>query len=296
MKDRTTAALLAFFLGTFGVHRFYLKQTGWGVFYCIFALTGLSTILGLIDGASLLSKSQEDFDLKYNRKYMDVRRRYPHGRDFDRRDRDYRRGYREEVRDDRRRTRDDDRRAREMRERKLREQDEMHRRSHRKQEDVARRRSGRVVRPTANPFRQEGVKKFKDFDYAGAVDDFEKALEINPRDIAVHFNLACCYSLLENKKEAFYHLDKATVYGFKDFTRVREHDALAWLRIQEEFGEFAANNFQLKKDIPDTRQTDEDLLNSQPDLLEQLKKLRTLRDKGFLTEAEYAAQKDKLSR
>ncbi len=294
MKDRTTAALLAVFLGIFGVHRFYLKQTGWGIFLCMLFWTGIPALVGLIDGARFLSMDDDEFDFKYNRKHLDIRRRYPHDRDFDRRDREYRRGYREERRSERRRTREDDRRTRELREQKLKEE-EMHRRSHRRQERVARRRPERVVRPTVNPFRREGVKKFKDFDFTGAVADFEKALEINPTDIAVHFNLACCYSLLENKNEAFYHLDKAAAYGFKDFTKVREHDALAWLRIQDEFGEFAANNFRLPSDTPQ-QQSEDDLLSTQPDLLEQIKKLRVLRDKGFLTEAEFIAQKDKLSR
>ncbi|MGM9508565.1 TM2 domain-containing protein [Larkinella sp. GY13] len=36
MKSKSTAALLAFFLGGLGIHKFYLRQTGWGVAYLLF--------------------------------------------------------------------------------------------------------------------------------------------------------------------------------------------------------------------------------------------------------------------
>jgi TM2 domain-containing membrane protein YozV len=285
MKDKNVAAILALFLGVFGIHRFYLNQTGLGILYCVLALTGVSALLGFIDALVFLTKDKDTFDLKYNRKYTDVRRRYPHDTDFDRRDRDFRRGYREE-RQERKDTRRQERSnvKQERRER---------RNTHHEQERAARRKPQRTVRPTANPFRQEGVQKFKDFDYVGAIEAFERALEINPQDIAVHFNLACTYSLTENKKEALYHIDKAVAYGFKDFKRIREHDALAWLRIQDEFTDFAANNFKLTSSQTITPK-EINLLETRPDLLDQIKKLSELRNKGFLTEAEFAAQKRKL--
>ena len=287
MKDKNVAAILALFLGAFGIHRFYLNQTGLGILYCVLAVTGISTILGFIDALTFLTKDKESFDLKYNRKHLDVRRRYPHDTDFDRRDRDFRRGYREE-----RQERKDTRRE----ERSNVKKDRRERRStHEEQERTARRKPQRTVRPTANPFRQEGVQKFKDFDYVGAIEAFERALEINPQDVAVHFNLACTYSLTENKKEALYHIDKAVAYGFKDFKRIREHDALAWLRIQDEFTDFAANNFRLTSQHT-TAPKEINLLETRPDLLEQIKKLSELRNKGFLTEAEFSAQKRKLMR
>lgn len=64
MKSKTTATLLAFFLGGFGVHKFYLGQTGQGV---LFLLTGgLLGIGALVNFIQLLVKSQEEFDARYN--------------------------------------------------------------------------------------------------------------------------------------------------------------------------------------------------------------------------------------
>ena len=63
MKNKNTAALLAIFLGFFGVHRFYLGQKLYGILYLFSA--GLCGIF-LIDGILWLLGSQEKFDKKYN--------------------------------------------------------------------------------------------------------------------------------------------------------------------------------------------------------------------------------------
>jgi TM2 domain-containing membrane protein YozV len=67
-KNKLVAALLAFFLGAFGVHHFYLGSTMAGV-VCIAAtwLTcGIGGILPLIEFIMLLIMSDADFDAKYN--------------------------------------------------------------------------------------------------------------------------------------------------------------------------------------------------------------------------------------
>jgi|TARA_R110000764_G_scaffold178233_1_gene264393 TM2 domain-containing membrane protein YozV len=64
MKDRKTAILLCFFLGPIGVHRFYLGQTGYGIFYLL--TLGLIGILPLADFIIWLLGSNEAFDKKYN--------------------------------------------------------------------------------------------------------------------------------------------------------------------------------------------------------------------------------------
>lgn len=287
MKDKNTAGILALIFGVFGVHRFYLGQKGYGILYCLLAMFTLFTvpaILGFIDALVFFTTDQESFDFKYNRSDRERRRYYPHDENFDRRHREYRRGYREERRD----YREERRRPAPRKEQRPAPV------APKKSTPKPRRKSDIRVRPTSNPFRQEGVKKFQEYDYYGAIEAFEKALEINPQDIAVHFNLACSYSLLEKKDKSFFHLDRAVAYGLKDFKRINEHDALAWLRIQDEFDDFKDNGFRLKNTKEKKEIASDNLLETTPDLLEQLKKLSELRKRGLLTEAEFSAQKRKL--
>lgn len=48
-RDEIVGILLALFLGTFGVHHFYLRRTGLGVLYCFFFWSGIPGILGFIE-------------------------------------------------------------------------------------------------------------------------------------------------------------------------------------------------------------------------------------------------------
>lgn len=48
-RDEVVGILLALFLGTFGVHHFYLRRTGLGILYCFFFWTSIPTILGIIE-------------------------------------------------------------------------------------------------------------------------------------------------------------------------------------------------------------------------------------------------------
>ena len=66
MKSKTTAVVLALFLGGFGIHRFYLGETGKGVMYLVFCWTGIPALIALIDFLSLLLMSEEAFNQKYN--------------------------------------------------------------------------------------------------------------------------------------------------------------------------------------------------------------------------------------
>lgn len=66
IKNKLVAALLAIFLGSFGVHKFYLGQSGMGILYIILCCFSISPILGLIDGIVILASNDENFQLKYH--------------------------------------------------------------------------------------------------------------------------------------------------------------------------------------------------------------------------------------
>lgn len=70
MKNKTTTILLAFFLGGFGIHRFYLGQTGYGVLSVLFCWTLIPGLIAFIDFFVFIVMSTERFDSKYNAKVM----------------------------------------------------------------------------------------------------------------------------------------------------------------------------------------------------------------------------------
>lgn len=67
MKNKIVAALLAFFVGGFGVHRFYLGQTGRGILYLLFCWTFIPGFIAIIDCISLLLMDDKRFDRLYNK-------------------------------------------------------------------------------------------------------------------------------------------------------------------------------------------------------------------------------------
>lgn len=66
MKNKTTAAILAFFLGGIGVHRFYLGQTGLGILSLLFCWTFIPAIIAFVDFIIFLTMDEDRFNLKYN--------------------------------------------------------------------------------------------------------------------------------------------------------------------------------------------------------------------------------------
>lgn len=66
-KNKIAAALLAFFLGGFGIHKFYLGQVGLGILYLLFCWTFIPAIIAFIEFILLLTMSDETFNMKYGR-------------------------------------------------------------------------------------------------------------------------------------------------------------------------------------------------------------------------------------
>ena len=48
-RDEVVGILLALFLGTFGIHHFYLRRNGLGILYLCFCWTGITTFLGFVE-------------------------------------------------------------------------------------------------------------------------------------------------------------------------------------------------------------------------------------------------------
>lgn len=67
MKSKTTAAILAIFLGGIGIHRFYLGQTGYGILYLIFCWTLIPSLISFIDFIIFITMDEQVFNGKYNK-------------------------------------------------------------------------------------------------------------------------------------------------------------------------------------------------------------------------------------
>lgn len=152
----------------------------------------------------------------------------------------------------------------------------------------------REYRNRSNPFKKTGIQKYKDYDMEGAIEDFVQGLAIDPKDVALHFNIAAAYSLTEQKDKAFHHISEAVKHGFKDFEKINTHDDLAFVRIQPEFDGFKENGYKMvteKRQIPvrEDEVTDDVLLS-------QLNKLAEMRRKGLLSNDEFILEKEKLLR
>ena len=67
-KNKTTAGLLAIFLGGIGAHKFYLGKPVLGILYLVFCWTFVPMIFGIIEGILYLTSSDEKFYTKYVKK------------------------------------------------------------------------------------------------------------------------------------------------------------------------------------------------------------------------------------
>jgi TM2 domain-containing membrane protein YozV len=66
MKDKNTAAVLAFFFGGVGAHKFYLGQTGAGIVYLAFAWTLIPFFISFIEFIVLALMDRDEFNRRFN--------------------------------------------------------------------------------------------------------------------------------------------------------------------------------------------------------------------------------------
>lgn len=265
MKKKYVAAILAFPFGIFGIHRFYLGQRFWGTIYLLFfVITMIITI----------EEKEPIVMLSLLLPFIDAILFYAMPKeDFDDR---YNR-------------------------KRLAKQGTGYTPKRRNNRDYD------FERPAHNPrsdFKRMGIESYRNHQYEDAAEYFQSELEQKPQDKATHFNLACTFSILEEFDNSLYHLEKAIEYGFDDFEKVYNHDALSYIRSFKEFDDFVDNDFRRPLSLEKPK---EDLLSSIPDedklelpktesdnLLDKIIQLGELRDQGILTEEEFDKQKRKI--
>ena len=268
MKSKTIAILLAFFLGMFGAHRFYLGQKTLGFLYIVLSFVfGISLIIALIDVLGFLFMSRERFDYLYNKKYFDL---------------DY--------------------------QQYLKNRQKYYTSGAPKKETASNLPRKKVTNPQdgIRQLKIKGKNLFKNYEFEEAVEVFEQVLAYNSHDAAVHFNLACCFSILEKEERGMRHISLAVEYGFDKFDKIDTHPSLAWLRIQDEWVDFKKRKYRLKPvDVEDKKEEIEEnhiiegdaeglKLPTNDKLLVKLKKLKDLRDRGLISDGEFIYEKKKI--
>ena len=74
MKSKGIAVLCALFLGSIGIHKFYLDRPTQGILYLLFCWTFIPALIALIDVLYLLALDQEIFDERYNSLFVKGKR------------------------------------------------------------------------------------------------------------------------------------------------------------------------------------------------------------------------------
>lgn len=280
MKNKNTAGILALLTGMLGVHRFYLGQRSLGVLYFIATFVGVMAMQD-VDTELLIflpaALAFVDAILFFVMPKEDFDARYNKELVSAAAPQPARRG------------------------------------TYRTSASIRRQRFKKKVKQAfQDPHKRMGIEQFRNGNYLGAIECFQKSFKNNYESPSTHFNLACSYSMLELPKDAFFHLEKAVVFGFDGFEKIHQHEALAFLRAQSDFETFVKNDYKVISGLP---APEADLLGSRPqaeeepastaveeepfttnDLLDQIMALGELKEKGLLTEGEFNAQKQKLLR
>ncbi len=255
MKNKNVAGVLALLAGIFGTHRFYLGQRFLGALYFLMFFGGMAMVFDNEPPILLL--------LPVLLSIVDAIVFFAMPwEDFDRR---YNKAY--------------------------------FKRQEKEKERILTPPAPEPSRPAAqfDHQKREGIRKFRAYDFSGAVSNFLEALRIRRNDPATCFNLACCYSMLEQSGPAFYYLELAVANGFEDLEKINQHQALAFVRAQPEFEEFLQKNSP-EPGVEPAEETEFLDLNLQEatEIPEPLLKLEDLKNRGILTEEEFEMQKQRM--
>lgn len=278
MKNKTTAGILALFLGGIGVHRFYLGQAGLGILHLIFCWTFIPSFVAFIDAIIFFTNSEEVFDAKYNYKYMATTL--------------YHNQKGQQAAASPQIIINNNTAGGNMTQGPAQTSHSTPTaNSNANRPPVAKQVPAKSATPKKDPFEKKGDLKYEDYDFDGAIADYLKSLNVRSKNPEVHFKLSCLYSIMEKVDSSFFHLSKAVEQGYFDFEKIKTHDHLAYLRTQQpEFDYFVAAGYKLegkkKKPTP--------TLNLSDEVISRIEKLAELRDKGIINDEEFQDQKGRL--
>lgn len=137
---------------------------------------------------------------------------------------------------------------------------------------------------------KQAINFYNQKDYSSSIAVLQRILSLIPADSQTLFNLACVYSLTNNK-EAFTFLSRAVESGYNNFEKIKTYQDLEWLRNQSEYESFLKNGYKLNPS--EISNTNSSKIVSD-DLITQIEKLGKLKEQGLLTDEEFQQQKKKI--
>ena len=161
------------------------------------------------------------------------------------------------------------------------------------------------VTPKLDPFRISGDQKYADYDFEGAMQDYRRSLNVDPRQGEVHFKLAALHSIHEDTQAALRHLSLALENGYYDFDEIERNDHLAYLRATPEWMAFKSSGYQLgatpsevvpPPPVADHKSEPAETLELSDDLITRIERLARLKDDGILNEEAFQREKAKILR
>lgn len=140
------------------------------------------------------------------------------------------------------------------------------------------------------------AERFDAYDYRGAADLYEEALDLDLADGESRVLAGRCYSLLEDAERAYAHLRRAVQLRATNLELVDEDAGYAWLRTRDDFAERRAGGFAPRDGEAGDPGASRRLSPPGDNVLDRLEQLGRLRSRGLLNDEEFAREKRRLLR
>ncbi|MFK8057507.1 MAG: NINE protein [Saprospiraceae bacterium] len=137
---------------------------------------------------------------------------------------------------------------------------------------------------------------YEQFDYQGAAELYEDALDMDLADGDSRVLAARCYSLLEDAEASYRHLRRAVLLKANNLDIITKDEGFAWLRMQVDYVRRRRAGYAPVEPIVEKATAPPALPPRQDNILERLEKLGELKERGLLDDDEFLREKKRLLR
>jgi len=138
--------------------------------------------------------------------------------------------------------------------------------------------------------------RYEQFDYQGAAELYEDALDMDLSDGDSRVLAARCYSLLEDAEAAYRHLRKAVLLKANNLDIISRDEGFAWLRTRADYTRRRRAGYGPVETLEGTSTQPPALPPRQDNILANLEKLGELKERGLLNDDEFLREKKRLLR